>query len=170
MLPISGMIHGSQPVLGFNYGAKQYDRVKTGIRFNTLVGSIYMMIAWLLVFVYPEFFFGIFSDDVAMLQHGVEAIHIYFFGFVFMAFQLSGQSTFQSVGDAKHAIMFSLLRKAIIVVPLTLLLPRLGFGVMGVFMAEPISNVLGGAACYLTMRMTVYKEIKKEITKAETSR
>ena len=159
MLPISGMIHGSQPVLGFNYGAKKYDRVKEGIRFNTLVGCIYMMIAWLLVFVYPKYFFGIFSDDVSMLQHGVEAIHIYFFGFVFMALQLSGQSTFQSVGDAKHAIMFSLLRKAIIVVPLTLLLPRLGFGVMGVFMAEPISNVIGGIACYTTMRMTVYKQL-----------
>ena len=73
------------------------------------------------------------------------------------------------MGDAKHAVFFSLLRKAIIVVPLTLLLPRWGFGVMGVFMATPISNVLGGAACYLTMRMTIYIEIKREIAKAEAS-
>ena len=73
------------------------------------------------------------------------------------------------MGDAKHAVFFSLLRKAIIVVPLTLLLPRWGFGVMGVFMAKPISNVLGGAACYLTMRMTIYIEIKREIAKAEAS-
>ena len=90
-------------------------------------------------------------------------LKIYFFGFVFMAFQLAGQSTFQAVGDAKHAIFFSLLRKAIIVVPLTLLLPRIGFGVCGVFLAEPISNVLGGLASYLTMRMTVYKQINSRI-------
>ena len=90
-------------------------------------------------------------------------LKLYFFGFVFMAFQLAGQSTFQAVGDAKHAIFFSLLRKAIIVVPLTLLLPRLGFGVYGVFLAEPISNVLGGLASYLTMRMTVYKQINLKI-------
>ena len=76
-----------------------------------------------------------------------------------MALQFAGQSTFQALGDAKHAIFFSLLRKAIIVVPLTILLPMLGFGVYGVFMAEPISNVIGGIACYLTMRMTVYREL-----------
>lgn len=65
------------------------------------------------------------------------------------------------MGDAKHAIFFSLLRKAIIVVPLTLLLPMVGFGVKGVFMAEPISNVIGGLACYLTMRMTIYRKLEK---------
>ena len=76
-----------------------------------------------------------------------------------MSFQFAGQSTFQALGDAKHAIFFSLLRKAFIVVPLTLLLPRMGFGVEGVFMAEPISNVLGGLASYITMRLTVYKKL-----------
>lgn len=79
-----------------------------------------------------------------------------------MALQFAGQSAFQAVGDAKHAIFFSLLRKAFIVVPLTLLLPRVGFGVKGVFMAEPISNVLGGIACYMTMHCKVYKRLTKE--------
>jgi Na+-driven multidrug efflux pump len=96
----------------------------------------------------------------------VEAMKIYFFGFVFMAFQFSGQSVFQAVGDAKHAIFFSLLRKAIIVAPLTLLLPRIGFGVLGVFMAEPISNVIGGLASYITMRLTIYKKIEHAIKEA----
>jgi Na+-driven multidrug efflux pump len=57
-----------------------------------------------------------------------------------------------------------LLRKAVIVFPLTVLLPRLGFGVLGVFMAEPVSNVVGGLACYITMRKTVYKKIEESIT------
>ena len=87
-------------------------------------------------------------------------LKLYFFGFVFMALQFAGQSTFQALGDAKHAIFFSLLRKAIIVVPLTLLLPMAGFGVKGVFLAEPISNVIGGIACYATMRMTIYKKLE----------
>ena len=121
--------------------------------------------AWLLVVIFPGFWFGIFSDDAAMLAPGIEAMKIYFFGFVFMAFQFAGQTTFQAVGDAKHAIFFSLLRKAIIVVPLTLLLPRLGFGVLGVFLAEPISNVIGGLASYLTMHRTVYKRIGETIRK-----
>ena len=152
-------------MIGYNYGAKKYDRVRAGIRFNTLIGTSYTAIAWLLVIIFPKFWFGIFSDDVLMTEPGIEAMKIYFFGFVFMALQFAGQSTFQALGDAKHAIFFSLLRKAIIVVPLTLLLPRLGLGVLGVFIAEPVSNVIGGTASYITMRMTVYRRIKNEIGK-----
>ena len=162
-LPVMGITSGAQPVISYNYGAKQYPRVRSGIRFNTLIGTGYTMAAWILVLMFPRFWFGIFLDDVSMMAPGIEAMKIYFFGFVFMAFQFSGQSTFQAVGDAKHSIFFSLLRKAIIVVPLTLLLPRMGFGVLGVFMAEPISNFAGGLACYITMRMTVYKRIENAI-------
>ena len=78
------------------------------------------------------------------------------FVLVFSKFVLDPQ---QALGDARHAIFFSLLRKAIIVVPLTLILPMLGLGVNGVFLAEPISNVIGGLACYITMRRTVYKKL-----------
>ena len=161
-LPISGIVNGAQPVISFNYGAKQYDRVRAGIRFNTFMGAAYTMVAWLLIFLFPRFWFGIFSDDAQMAATGAAVLRIYFFGFVFMALQFAGQTTFQALGDAKHAIFFSLLRKAIIVVPLTLLLPGLGFGVNGVFLAEPISNVLGGVACYATMRLTVYRKLGQE--------
>ena len=161
MLPISGLISGAQPVISFNYGAKEYKRVKDGIRFNTFIGATYTMFAWLLVIVFPRFWFSVFSDDLQMIDIGIGALKIYFFGFVFMAFQFAGQSTFQALGDAKHAIFFSLLRKAFIVVPLTLLLPAVGFGVNGVFLAEPISNVIGGLASYITMRMTIYKTLEE---------
>ena len=159
ILPINGIVSGSQPVISFNYGAKEYKRVKSGIRFNTLIGSVYTMAAWILILLAPKFWFGIFSDDLNMMNAGIEMLKIYFFGFVFMALQFAGQSTFQALGDAKHAIFFSLLRKAIIVVPLAIVLPKVGFGVKGVFWAEPISNVIGGIACYATMRLTVYKKI-----------
>lgn len=161
MLPINGIINGAQPVISFNFGAKLYDRTKEAIRFNTIVGAAYTLVAWCIVVAFPAFFFRMFSDDIALMETGVKMLKIYFFGFVFMAFQFAGQSTFTSLGDAKHAVFFSLLRKIIIVVPLTLLLPRLGFGAVGVFLAEPISNVLGGTACFLTMRMTVYRNMEK---------
>ena len=162
-LPVMGLTSGAQPVISYNYGAKQYERVRSGIRFNTFIGTAYTAVAWVLVLLFPRFWFGIFSDDASLISAGIAAMNIYFFGFVFMVFQFAGQTTFQAVGDARHAIFFSLLRKAIIVVPLTLLLPRIGFGVLGVFMAEPISNVIGGLASYITMRMTVYKRIEKAI-------
>ncbi len=159
MLPISGIVNGAQPVISFNYGAKQNDRVKAGIKFNTLIGSLYTMAAWMCVVLLPKFWFGIFSDDLQMMDAGIGALKIYFFGFVFMAFQFAGQSTFQALGDAKHAIFFSLFRKVIIVVPLTLVLPMCGFGVTGVFLAEPISNAIGGLLCYITMRRTIYRKL-----------
>lgn len=158
MLPISGIVGGAQPVISFNYGAGQYERASAGIRFNALAGSAYTLFAWLLVVALPGMWFGIFSDDPQLAGAGL--LRLYFFGFVFMALQFAGQSAFQAVGDARHAIFFSLLRKVVIVVPLTLLLPTLGLGVRGVFLAEPISNVLGGAACYLTMRRTVLRRIE----------
>lgn len=158
-LPVTGISAGSQPVISFNYGAKQNQRVKDGINFNTLIGMAYTAVAWILVLLFPEVWIGIFSRNAELISTGSEALRIYFFGFVFMAFQFAGQSAFQALGDAKHAIFFSLLRKVIIVVPLTLLLPAAGFGVKGVFIAEPVSNIIGGTASYVTMRLTAYKKL-----------
>jgi len=160
MLPVSGIFSGGQPVVSFNFGARQPERVRAAIRFNTWAGCIIALIAWGAILLMPRFWFSIFSSDATLVDMGVEALKMYFFGFVFMAFQFAGQSTFTALGDAKHAITFSLLRKAAIVVPLTLLLPRLGFGVHGVFLAEPASNVIGGLASYLTMRSTVKKKLQ----------
>ena len=158
-LPISGLTHGSQPILGFNYGANKNERVKEGIRFTAVLGVGYLLAAWITVMLIPRTLMGIFSEDAATITQGAKMLNIYFFGFVFMAFQFSGQTTFQALGKAKHAIFFSLLRKVIIVVPLTLLLPAMGFGVEGVFLAEPISNLIGGLAAFTTMWITVYRKL-----------
>ncbi len=157
-LPVGGISNGAQPVLGFNYGAGRNDRVKEGVRFTALLGVVYTMLAWAVVMLIPRPLISIFSDDAQTIAVGAEMMNIYFFGFVFMSFQFVGQSTFQALGKAKKAIFFSLFRKAMIVVPLTLLLPR-WFGVEGVFLAEPISNALGGLACFITMWLTVYRKL-----------
>lgn len=159
MLPVMGLTQGSQPVMGFNYGAKENGRVKEAIRFTALMGMGYTLVAWSIIMLLPKFFFRIFTSDIAIIEAGPEALNIYFFGFFFMSFQFAGQSVFQALGYAKKAVFFSLLRKAIIVAPLTILLPMIGFGVNGVFLAEPISNAIGGLACFITMWRTVYKKL-----------
>lgn len=161
-LPVSGISHGCQPVIGYNYGAAKFDRVKQGIRFTAVLGVVYTIFIWIIVLAIPEIFIRLFSDDVTMIDAGVVALKQYFFGFFFMAFQFIGQSTFTALGRSKHAIFFSLLRKAVIVAPLTILLPRIGLGVAGVFWAEPISNAIGGLACAATMYVTVYRTLGKE--------
>ena len=79
-----------------------------------------------------------------------------------MALQFTGQSTFVALGKSKQAVFFSLLRKAIIVIPLTICLPMIGgLGVNGVFLAEPVYNLIGGVACFATMYVTVYRKLGK---------
>ena len=159
MLPVSGITQGSQPVMGYNYGAKEWKRVKDAIKFNTLIGVTYTIFAWILVMLLPKFLFGIFTNDPEIIELGPKSLSIYFFGFFLMSLQFAGQSVFQALGFAKKAVFFSLLRKAFIVFPLTIILPMIGFGVNGVFLAEPISNAIGGLACFITMYRTVYKKL-----------
>ncbi len=160
-LPVMGITSGCQPILGYNYGAGKLSRVKEGIRFTALIGIAYTLLAWGLVMIIPNLLFSVFTNDVSMVQFGTKALHLYFFGFCFMAFQFSGQSTFQALGYAKRSIFFSLFRKVIIVVPLTIFLPAVGFGVDGVFLAEPVSNLIGGLASFGTMWITVYRKLGK---------
>ncbi len=157
-LPIQGVTNASQPVLGYNFGARKFDRIKRGIAFTSAVCIIYTFLAWLLAFLFPEPLIHIFNSDPELLAKGAPAMRIYFFGFFMMALQFAGQSTFVGLGQSKQAVFFSLLRKVIIVVPLTLILPHVaGLGVNGVFVAEPISNFLGGTASFVTMLFTVRK-------------
>ncbi len=157
-LPVMGLSNGSQPVLGYNYGAEKPKRVKTGIRFIAVAGVAYTAILWLVIELVPSGFIRIFSSDAQTLSFGVPAVRLYFMGFVFMSLQFVGQSVFVGLGKARRAVFFSILRKIVIVVPLTLLLP-FAFGTDGVFLAEPVSNLIGGLACFLTMWMTVYRKL-----------
>lgn len=161
-LPVVGLSNGAQPVIGYNYGAKKFARVRQGIRFMALLGITYTVVAWFVVWRSPAFLMSVFTNDEAVIAIGAQSLNIYFFGFFFMAFQFTGQSTFTALKDAKHAVFFSLLRKAIIVAPLTVMLPRLGLGVNGVFLAEPISNAVGGLACFITMWFAVYRRLPLE--------
>ena len=162
-MPASGITSGAQPVLGYNYGAKRPDRVKQGIRFLTLIGILYTLVAWGILYFFPHFFISIFNNDVTLRQAAEPALKIYFFGFFMMSLQFVAQSVFVALGQAKQAVFFSIFRKIIIVVPLTLILPHcFGLGVNGVFLAEPISNFLGGLASFGTMYWTIYRKIDKE--------
>ena len=89
-------------------------------------------------------------------------MRIYFGAFVFQSLQYSGQTVFKALGKKKRAIFFSLLRKMVLVVPLTFIFPYVfHMGTNGVFLAEPVSNVLGGSACFITMLVTIMPELKQ---------
>ena len=161
-MTIEGIRSGAQPVISYNYGAGQYLRVRQGIKFLTKIALLYTSIAWCILDFFPEFFIHLFNSEEEMLLLGVPALHIYFLGFFMMAFQSAGQTTFISLGMGKYATFFSLFRKVILVIPLTIFLPNLwDLGVYGVFYAEMISNFVGGIACFSTMMMVVWRRLGK---------
>ena len=163
--PMSAISEGASPIISYNYGAEKINQMKRAIRFMTQLGFTYTLLIWGLISLFPEFFIQIFNHNAELVRAAVPSIHIYFFGFFMMAFQFAGQSVFKSLNKAKQAVFFSLLRKVVIVVPLTLILPRVGsLGAAGVFLAEPVSNFIGGLACYLTMQRTVLMRLPVDKT------
>ena len=166
-LPLNGLTSGAQPVMGYNYGAGCYKRVKDSIRFITAVGIVFSLILWAFVFLEPRFFLHLFTSEQALIEKGIPALQIYFCGIFMMALQFVGQSTNVALNRPKQAVFFSLFRKVVIVVPLTILLPMVrGMGTDGVFWAEPVSNVIGGTACFVTMLVTVWPSLKEKVTES----
>ena len=160
-MPVSGVTNSAQPVLGFNYGAKEYKRVRQGIVFTSICSVVYTTLIWLCVHEFPEFFIRIFNRNGDLLAEGVPAMRIYFFGFFMMSLQFAGQAVFVGLGKSRYAVFFSIFRKVIIVIPLILILPTVfHLGTDGILMAEPVSNFIGGAACFGTMLFTVWPELK----------
>ena len=160
--PIYAMNEGTSPILSYNYGAQRPKRVRKAIRVMTCMILIYTAIMWSVIIFAPEFLIGIFSSDKELLVDAVEELKLYFAAFIFMDLQYIGQTVFKSLNKKKQAIFFSLLRKVFIVVPLTYLFPyTFRMGTRGVFLAEPISNVIGGSLCFITMLAIVMPELKK---------
>ena len=160
-LPGTAVTHASQPVLGYNFGARKYKRLKQGIIFASAAASSYGGLVWILILIFPTFFIRIFTPDIETITVGTHCLRLYLMAFIFQMGQFCGQSVFSALGQSKKAIFFSTLRKIVIILPLTLILP-LYMGVDGVFAAEPISNIIGGTAAFTTMLVTVYFRLPKQ--------
>lgn len=160
-LPNSGVTAAGQNVMSYNYGAKKEDRVSACIRFILFTGLAVNILLWILMLFVPEPVIRIFTDDPELIDMTVRCGRIYFGAFPFMALQMSGQTTFVALNRPKQALFFSMLRKIILVTPLTLLLPNIGLGVEGVFWAEFLSQLLGASICFTTMYFTVWRKMRK---------
>ena len=164
--PIISISEGTSPIISYNYGANRFDKIKKSIIIMFTLEMTYTICVWLVIRFAPETIIGIFTSDKTILKDAVPAFNLYFSTFVFMVFQYVGQIVFKSLGRKGHAIFFSLFRKIVIVAPLTYILPyAFNMGINGVFAAEPISNVVGGLACFLTMLIVVSKMINKRETR-----
>ncbi|EET59643.1 MATE efflux family protein [Marvinbryantia formatexigens DSM 14469] len=160
--PVMAVVEGTSPIISYNYGARRATNVRKAIAIMMAVTVPYTFIVWIMILWRPEMFISIFSSDKTLLSDAIPALHLYFFAYIFQALQYSGQTVFKALNKKKQAVFFSLFRKVVMVIPLTYLFPYVcGFGAEGVFMAEPVSNIIGGLACFITMLCIVLPELKK---------
>ncbi len=160
--PVLAITEGASPIISFNYGAGRPDNVRKAIRIMMILAVPYTVLMWLGTKFAPGFFISIFSQDADILEDAIPALHLYFYAFIFQSLQYSGQTVFKALNKKKQAIFFSLFRKVVMVVPLTYLLPHLwNLGTDGVFIAEPVSNVIGGLACFITMTIMISRELRQ---------
>jgi Na+-driven multidrug efflux pump len=160
--PIYAITEGSSPIISYNYGARRPRKVLRAAVSMALMALVYTLTIWAVILLAPHFLISIFSSDPTLQADTIPAMKLYFSTFGFMLLQYVGQTVFKSLNKRRHAVFFSLLRKVIIVVPFTYLLPyAFGMGTDGVFAAEPVSNVIGGSLCFIVMLITVLPELKR---------
>jgi putative MATE family efflux protein len=166
VMPLGGFTQGAQPVTGYNYGAGEYDRVKESFWFVTKFGVVYAVCAWVILLLFPGQLIRIFNSDPALLQVAVPMFRVFFCMNFIMSLQMAAQTTFVAMGEAKKATFFALFRKVILLIPLILILPRVGFGITGVFAAEPVADTISAVTCFTTFLLTAYRKLgRKEIEK-----
>ena len=158
-MPLQGICQGGQPIMSFNFGAGNHDRVKKafGLQFGICVG--YTCVFWGLLMTVPGVFASIFNNDPALVEYTSWAMRIYMAGIFSMGFQLSCQQSFMALGQAKISLLMACLRKIILLIPLIFILPVFFENkVFGVFLAEPVSDIIA-AVVTTTMFFTQFKKI-----------
>ena len=158
-MPLSGFAQGAQPVTGYNYGAREYERVKQCFWFLVKASVTYAVLAWLVLMLFPRQLIGIFNNDPQLMETAIPMFRIFFCMNFIMSLQMSAQNTFVAMGEAKKATFFALYRKVMLLIPLILILPRIGFGITGVFAAEPVADTISALTCFTTFLLTAYRKL-----------
>ena len=143
MMPLFGLNQGSQPIIGYNYGAKKYNRVKDAVKIPVIIATVIVTFGWLLIQFAPQMLIRIFSNDQELLGLAIEGTKIFLFMFPVLGFQVISSNYFQSIGQARISMFLSLLRQVILLIPCLLILPHIGnFGLMGVWLSGPVADGL----------------------------
>jgi putative MATE family efflux protein len=161
-LVIQGFGQGAQPVNGYNYGAGEYGRVRQGFRFLLGVSFGYACLLWAALQLFLPKLITLFNSDAALVATATPMLRIYFLLTFLFSLQTASQNTFVALGEAKRAAFFALFRKVLLLIPLVIALPRLGFGVTGIFAAEPIADTISALVCCTTFLCTCYRELKQK--------
>ncbi len=139
LMPIFGMQQGVQPIIGYNYGAQKYDRVIEALKKAIFAATFIATAGFLLVQLFDKQIISIFNSNQELVNFGAQGLRIYLVMLPIIGFQIISANYFQAVGKAKYAILFSMSRQVIILIPLLVILPRF-MGIYGVWVASPIAD------------------------------
>lgn len=162
-LPMEGIAQGTQPIISYNYGAKQYDRVKKAISLAMKVSLIYSIVGVLLMEFVPQVFVQLFSNDPELIELASRMLRFYIFGFIIMGANSTYQQSYTSLGFGKISFFFAFYRKIILLIPLIYILPIfISDGVFAVMLAEPLSDLITTITNTFSFRRFMHKHLKTE--------
>lgn len=164
-LPIVGISQGAQPIIGFNYGCKKYDRVEQTLKLATIASTIGLTIGWVVVQLYPEPIVSMFNRDSELLNISVDGIRKYLFMMPLIGMSMIGSNYIQSIGNAKQSMFLGLLRQVILLVPMMLILPKF-LGLDGVWFSQPVADVISFIITFIVVNKEVKSHKDKDIEDA----
>ncbi|SEP45525.1 MATE family efflux transporter [Propionispora vibrioides] len=155
LMPIFGISQGAQPIIGYNYGARSYNRVIEAVRRASYAASALSLAGFLVVQFFSESIVGVFNQNAEFIAIGAKGLRLFLLLLPVIGFQVIGANYFQAVGKAQYAIFFSMSRQVIILIPMLLLLPPL-FGLNGAWAAAPLADL----GSFLLTGYFLFKEIR----------
>ena len=161
MMPLSSVSQAASPIISFNYGARNLDRVKQTFRVLMKTAAVYSAAVWALLMLVPQAFVGLFTPDGALVAYAAPCVRIYMAASILFSVQLSCQQTFVALGNAKCSLFLACLRKLILLIPLIYVMPALlpGDKVTAVFLAEPVADVIA-VTCTVILFAREYRKLR----------
>lgn len=160
-LPINGFMQGVQPIMSYNYGAGNVDRVKATIKRALILCVSFSMIMSLSAIIFPGVYARVFTGDAALIDLVKIALPIYVAGMTIFGLQCACQSVFMALGQAKISLFIALLRKVFLLAPLAIILPKITGSVMSIYYSEPISDAISAATCGILFAINIKKILAK---------
>lgn len=163
MLPLQGLGQGAQPIMSYNYGAKNNDRVRKTFRLLLKVSFGYSIVLWAIVMLFPQMFAMMFTSDNALLSFTSQALRIYMASMFMFGIQIACQMAFNALGKAKDSIIVAVMRKFILLIPLIYIMPAIfkANQTNAVYMAEPVADFI--AVCFTAILFAfAFKKAMKE--------
>ncbi|RDY27217.1 MATE family efflux transporter [Romboutsia weinsteinii] len=165
-MPATGLSQGSQPIISYNFGAKQIDRVKKTFKLCISLCFSYTTFMWIMLMIVPKLFVKVFNNDPALLGIASWSIKVYFAGIFMFGIQMACQQTFLALGQAKISLFLALLRKIFLLVPLVFILPNfIDNKLFATLLSEPIADVVAAATtaiCFVIFYKKTLMNIEKE--------